>query len=181
MNTFNGTRQNHESGGAKTFVAVAPMKPAEVLGYYTISPGAIAFAKTPAAVTKKLGRYEVPVFRLGRLAVAHSIQGRALGGDLLFAAGERALAVAQEAGGIALAIDTDAKDESAAGWYERFGALRLLDDRLKLVLPLDTIGAALGRKAFRSQTPPPPPLYPKNRIAAVRRPNFTVLRPKGGS
>lgn len=134
-------RQNHESGGAKTFVAVVPEATTMVLGYYTISPGAIAFAKTPPMITKKLGRYEVPVFRLGRLAVSLSVQGRGLGGDLLFAAGERALAVAQEVGGVALAID--AKDERAAAWYERFGALRLLDDPLKLVLPLDMIRATL--------------------------------------
>jgi GNAT superfamily N-acetyltransferase len=135
------SRQNHESGGAKTFVAVAPEAPATVLGYYSISPGAVAFAKMPATVTKKLGRYEVPVFRLGRLAVALPLQGRGLGGDLLLAAGERALRVAQEVGGVALAID--AKDERAAAWYQRFGALRLLDDPLKLVLPLETIRAAL--------------------------------------
>jgi len=134
-------RQNHESGGAKTFVAVAPEAMALVLGYYTISPGAIAFATAPGSITKKLGRYEVPVFRLGRLAVSLSMQGRGLGADLLLAAGERALAVAREVGGVALAID--AKDERAATWYERFGALRLLDDPLKLVLPLDTIRAAL--------------------------------------
>ena len=42
---------------------------------------------------------------------------------------------------VALAID--AKDEPAATWYERFGALRLLDDPLKLVPPLDTIRAAV--------------------------------------
>ena len=136
-------RQNHESGGAKTFVAVTPETPAIVLGYYTISPGAIAFAKTPATITKRLGRYEVPAFRLGRLAVSRAVQGRGLGGDLLLAAGERALAVAQEVGGFALAID--AKDERAAAWYERFGALRLLADPLKLVLPLDTIRATLYR------------------------------------
>ena len=136
-------RQNHDTGGAKTFVAVAPESPAIILGYYTIGPAAIAFAKTPAAVTRKLGRYEVPVFRLGRLAVSRSVQGRGLGGDLLLAAGERALAVAQEVGGVALAID--AKDERAAAWYERFGALPLLDDPLKLVLPLDTIRATLPR------------------------------------
>jgi GNAT superfamily N-acetyltransferase len=134
-------RQNHESGGAKTFVAVGPAAPEVVLGYYTISPGAIAFAKAPAALTRKLGRYEVPVFRLGRLAVSQALQGRGLGGDLLLAAGERASAVAREVGGVALAID--AKDDLAAGWYERFGALRLLDDPLKLVLPLDTIRSVL--------------------------------------
>lgn len=134
-------RQNHKSGGAKTFVAVAAAPSDTILGYYTISPGAIAFAKAPASVTKRLGRYEVPVFRLGRLAVAITMQGKGLGGDLLLAAGARALAVAGEVGGVALAID--AKDDRAAAWYERFGALRLLDDRLKLVLPLDVIAAAL--------------------------------------
>jgi hypothetical protein len=85
----------------------------------------------------------VPVFRLGRLAVSVAAQGQGLGGDLLLAAGERALAVSWEVGGVALAID--AKDDRAATWYERFGALRLLDDPLKLVLPLETIAAALKR------------------------------------
>jgi hypothetical protein len=65
----------------------------------------------------------------------------------LLAAGARALAVAEEVGGVALAID--AKDASAARWYERFGAMKLLDDRLKLILPLTVIARALataGRK-----------------------------------
>jgi GNAT superfamily N-acetyltransferase len=135
-------RQNHESGGAKTFVAVSPATPARVMGYYSISPGAVEFARVPAKLTKKLGRYDVPVFRLGRLAIDRSVQGQGLGGDLLLAAGERALAVAAKVGGIALAID--AKDEKAAKWYERFGALVLLDDPLKLVLPLDVIANAIA-------------------------------------
>ncbi|HXG90034.1 MAG TPA: hypothetical protein VNJ02_17030 [Vicinamibacterales bacterium] len=49
-------RQNHESGGAKTVVAVAATTPDTILGYYTIRPGAIAFAKAPPTVTKRLGR-----------------------------------------------------------------------------------------------------------------------------
>jgi GNAT superfamily N-acetyltransferase len=143
LNEFLGryARQSQESGGARTFVAVSPGAPSTVLGYYAISPGAIAFAKTPAKITKALGRCEVPVFRLGRLAVSLDMQGWGLGADLLFAAGERALAVAQEVGGVALAID--AKDERAACWYERFGAVRLVDDPLKLVLPLETIRTAI--------------------------------------
>lgn len=136
-------RQNHESGGAKTFVAVAPESPKTILGYYTIAPGAIDFGKVPDAAKKGLGRYEVPVFRLGRLAVSFARQGKGLGGELLVAAGERAVAVAEAVGGVALAID--AKDERAAQWYERFGALRLLDDPMKLILPLATITAVLKR------------------------------------
>jgi GNAT superfamily N-acetyltransferase len=136
-------RQNHESGGAKTFVAVPPGSPSTILGYYTIAPGAIDFSTVPDAARKGLGRYEVPVFRLGRLAVSLARQGQGLGGELLLAAGERAIAVAAAVGGVALAID--AKDVRAAEWYKRFGALHLLDDPLKLILPLATIAAALER------------------------------------
>jgi GNAT superfamily N-acetyltransferase len=134
-------RQNHESGGAKTFVAVAPTEPDRILGFYSISPGAGEFAKVPSEIVRRLGRYDVPAFRLGRLAVDRSVHGRGLGGDLLLAAGARALAVAAEVGGIALVID--AKDDRAASWYERFGALRLLDDPLKLILPLSVIADAI--------------------------------------
>jgi GNAT superfamily N-acetyltransferase len=143
-------RQNHQSGGAKTFVAVLPATPARVLGFYSISPGSVAFTRVPARLTKKFGRYDVPVFRLGRLAVDRSVHGRGLGGDLLLAASERALAVAAEVGGVALAID--ATDERAAGWYERFGALQLLDDPLKLILPLAVIAEAIAAAEKRRST-----------------------------
>jgi hypothetical protein len=46
-------RQNHESGGAKTFVAVLPNEPARILGYDTISPRAIEFAQVPAVATRR--------------------------------------------------------------------------------------------------------------------------------
>ena len=135
-------RQNHVSGGAKTFVAVSPSNSSRVLGFYSLSPGAIDFSRAPASLTKKLGRYDVPVFRLGRLAIDPSEQSRGLGGDLFLAAAERALNVASEIGGVALVID--AKDEAAASWYRRFGALPLLDGPLKLALPLTVIAETLG-------------------------------------
>ena len=46
-----------------------------------------------------------------------------------------------EVGGTALAID--AKDENAARWYDRFGALPLLDEPLEPVLPLVVIADAI--------------------------------------
>jgi hypothetical protein len=88
-----------------------------ILGYYTISPGAIDFTKVSTTVTRRLGRYEVPVFRLGRLAAVRSVQGSDLGSELLLSSGRRALSVDIEVGEVALAID--AKDERAAAWYER--------------------------------------------------------------
>jgi hypothetical protein len=35
----------HRSSGTKTFVAVDPETSKRILGYYTLSPGAIAFAR----------------------------------------------------------------------------------------------------------------------------------------
>jgi hypothetical protein len=46
-------RQNHESGGAKTLVAVPPTEPARIMGYYSISPGAVEFARVPAELTRR--------------------------------------------------------------------------------------------------------------------------------
>lgn len=151
-------RQNHESGGAKTFVAASAVEPTRILGYYSISPGAIEFRRVPATLTRKLGRYEVPVFRLGRLAVSQPFQGQGLGADLFLAAGARALSVASEVGGVALAID--AKDANAVKWYERFGAMRLMDSELQLVLPLSTIQTAIAAAAKRKTTAPTSPRSP---------------------
>lgn len=135
-------RQTHEHGGAKTFVAVPDDEPTHILGFYTLSPAAVEFARTPEVIRRGLGRYDVPAFRLGRLAVERTVQGQGLGGQLLLAAGRRCLRAAQEVGGVALLID--AKNEAVAGWYASFGALRLLDAPLTLLLPLATVRAALA-------------------------------------
>ncbi|MEQ1949985.1 GNAT family N-acetyltransferase [Mesorhizobium yinganensis] len=136
-------RQSHESGGAKTFVAATAEAPKDVLGFYSLSPASLAYDRAPATAKRGLGRYEVPVYRLGRLAVDRSVQGRGLGGRLLLAAGKRCMAVAVEVGGVALLID--AKDERAAHWYERYGATRLDDAPLSLVLPFATLRLLLTK------------------------------------
>lgn len=142
-------RQNHESGGAKSFVAVPVEDPTQVLGYYSVSPASIEYDRVPPSVTRGLGRYEIPAFRLGRLAVDRAVQGLGLGGQLLLSAGARCLSVAAQIGGVALIID--AKDERAARWYEAYGALRLLDDPLILILSLSTIARALETKGYGKQ------------------------------
>lgn len=71
-----------------------------------------------------------------------SVQGLGLGGQLLLAAGRRALLVAAEAGGVALFID--AKNPQVAAWYASYGAVPMLDVPLSLLLPLKTIHAALA-------------------------------------
>jgi predicted N-acetyltransferase YhbS len=88
-----------------------------------------------------LARYDVPGFRLARLAVDRSVQGQGLGGQLLLTAGIRCLRAAAEVGGVVLVID--AKNDRVARWYARYGAVPLQDAPLSLVLPLATIEAAL--------------------------------------
>jgi GNAT superfamily N-acetyltransferase len=140
-------RKSHERGGSKTFLAIDEADGKTVLGYYTLSPASLNYERTPESVRKGLARHDVPVFRLGRLAVDRSVQGQGLGGQLLLAAGRRCLLAAAEVGGVALLID--AKNERVAKWYVSYGAVSLLDAPLSLLLPLRTIEAAIdvaGRK-----------------------------------
>jgi GNAT superfamily N-acetyltransferase len=134
-------RQSHGAGGAKTFLAVADADDKTILGFYSLSPASVAYARTPEMVRRGLARYEIPAFRLARLAVDLRFQGRGLGGQLLLAAGRRCLRAAAEVGGVALLID--AKNESVATWYTSYGAMPLLDAPLSLMLPLATIQKAL--------------------------------------
>ena len=138
-------RQNHESGVAKCFVASPADAPARVLGFYTLSPASIEYSRTPSLARKNLARYDVPVFRLGRLAVDKNVQKRGLGAGLLLRAAARCIRVAEEVGGVALLVD--AKDERAALWYAAHGALPLLDAPLSLVLPHAVAADAFKRGA----------------------------------
>jgi len=135
-------RKSHEQGGAKTFLAIDDADGQTVLGYYSVSPAAVAYDRTPEVVRQGLARHDVPVFRLARLAVSLPAQGQGLGGQLLLAAGKRCLLVSAQVGGVALLID--AKSERAANWYASYGAMPLLDAPLSLLLPFKTIHAALS-------------------------------------
>ena len=134
-------RKSHISGGAKTFLAVDNIDARKILGFYSIASASVTYEKTPEVIKRGLARHEVPVFRLGRLAVDRSVQGRGLGGQLLLAAARRCLLVAAQVGGVALLID--AKNDLVAQWYASYGAVPLLDAPLSLLLPFKTIHTAL--------------------------------------
>ena len=138
-------RKSHERGGAKTFLAIDDTDNdtdnETVVGFYSLSPASIDYSQTPEIVRRGLARYDVPGFRLARLAVDRRFQGQGIGGQLLLAAGRRCLLAAAEVGGVVLVID--AKNERVAAWYASYGAVPLLDAPLTLLLPLATIEAAL--------------------------------------
>ncbi|MEP7354883.1 MAG: GNAT family N-acetyltransferase [Acidobacteriota bacterium] len=133
-------RKSHDLGGSKTFLAIDDAE-RSVLGFYSLSPASIKYSRTPEIVRRGLARYDVPAFRLARLAVDLRVQGHGLGGQLLLTAGRRCLMAAASVGGVAMLID--AKNERVAAWYASYGASPLLDAPLSLLLPLATIEAAL--------------------------------------
>ena len=69
-------RQSHELGGAKTFLAIEDAEAKTVLGFYSLSPAAVAYARTPEIIRRGLARHDVPGFRLTRLAVDRRFQGQ---------------------------------------------------------------------------------------------------------
>ena len=136
-------RQSHERGAAKTFLAVDKADARTILGFYSLCPAALEYARAPEIVRKGLARHDVPVFRLARLAVSLTVQGQGLGGELILAAGRRCLLAAAEVGGVAMLID--AKNERVANWYKSYGAIPLADTSLCLLLPLMTLQDALKK------------------------------------
>lgn len=134
-------RQSHESGAAKTFLAIDNPDNKTILGFYSLAPVALAYADTPELVRRGLARHDVPGFRLARIATGLRWQGQGLGGQLLAAAVRRCLRAAAEVGGVVLIID--AKNDRAARWYTNYGAVPLSNNPLTLVMPLATFAADL--------------------------------------
>lgn len=133
-------RQSHDLGGAKTFLAI---KDADntILGFYSLAPGALAYAETPEMMRRGLAHHDVPGFRLARIATHINVHGLGLGGQLLAAAAKRCVRAAAEVGGVILVID--AKNDRAARWYAGYGAVPLTNKPLTLVMALATFTAEL--------------------------------------
>ena len=74
-------RKGHERGGAKTFLAIDDAADKAILGFYSLSPASVDYARTPEMVRHGLARHDVPGFRLARLAVDRRWQGKGLGGQ----------------------------------------------------------------------------------------------------
>jgi len=130
-------RQNQESGVARTFVAVRDAEPARVLGYYSLTVGAIDKANLPPPAARRFPNFPLPIARLARLAVDRSQQGKGLGEDLLLDAMSRCLRVAEDVGIAAVLID--AKYERAKAFYARYEFDALPDHPLTLWLPLSAL------------------------------------------
>ncbi len=98
-----------------------------MIGYYTLSAGAVAFDHLPAGCRHKLPRYPLPVARIGELAVDRGWQGRGLGAVLLIDALQRIVHAAESMAVWAVVVDPI--DTRASVFYQKYGFEPFLDDR----------------------------------------------------
>ncbi len=126
--------QHRRRGISSVYVLTDSAQPELILGYYTLSAAEVDGLQLSEAERKKLPRYPVPCFRMGRLACRTDQQGRGLGKLLLGCAVDRCLKARQQVAAYALVVD--AKDDVAKAFYVHFGFKSLKDAPLTLYLPL---------------------------------------------
>lgn len=111
--------QHRRKGVSTPFVLVDTDAPGRILGYYCLSAAQVDAAELRESDRRKLPRYPVPCFRLGRLAIRQDLHGHGLGKLLLACAVDRCLKARNDVAAYALIVD--AKDENARQFYEHFG------------------------------------------------------------
>jgi GNAT superfamily N-acetyltransferase len=126
--------QHRRKGISAAYVLVDSAAVSIVLGYYTISAAEVDVAQLADAERRRLPRYPVPCFRMGRLACRIDRRGSGLGKLLIGCAVDRCLKAREQIAAYALIVD--AKNEAARRFYEHFGFRRLMDRDLTLYLPL---------------------------------------------
>jgi GNAT superfamily N-acetyltransferase len=126
--------QHRRKGICAAYVLVDSAAVSIVLGYYTLSAAEVDVAQLADADRRRLPRYPVPCFRMGRLACRIDQRGRGLGKLLVGCAVDRCLKAREQVAAYALIVD--AKDQTARRFYEHFGFRRLIDRELTLYLSL---------------------------------------------
>ncbi|MBM4411621.1 MAG: GNAT family N-acetyltransferase [Chloroflexi bacterium] len=135
-------RQNHDNGIAKTYVLSPVADQTRVVGYYSVRAGQVDADVLPPSVSRGLPQYPAGVICLARLAVDLPLQGQGVGQSLLALAAQRSIGIAADLG--VVGMEVDAIDMGAAAWYQRQGALQLLDDPLHLFFSLASLEAAFA-------------------------------------
>jgi GNAT superfamily N-acetyltransferase len=125
--------QNQKRGIVRNYVTTN--KDSKIIvAYYSLVYSCLDQKLLPAKLTKGLGKYDIPIMLLARLAVDRREQSKGLGKALLKDAVLRTMQAAEIAGLKLLLVH--AKDESAAEFYRKHGFEPVIDDPLKLFLSI---------------------------------------------
>jgi GNAT superfamily N-acetyltransferase len=130
---------NQQAGAAQTYLGLSGD---EVVGYYCLAVGEVAYDDAPGRLGKGLARHPIPIMLLARLAVSVGRQGRGIGAGMLKDAIRRTLQAADIAGIRAFAVH--AKDERARAFYEHFGFLPSPTDALHLYVLIKDLRRITG-------------------------------------
>ncbi len=121
------------------YVLAADEAPSVVIGYYTLSSASIELARIPPGLQRKLPRYpDVPATKIGRLAVSRVHEGKGVGEKLLIDALNRVYEASHSIGSAIVLVD--AKNESAASFYKKYGFQPLTSETRQLYIPMATVG-----------------------------------------
>jgi ribosomal protein S18 acetylase RimI-like enzyme len=115
-----------------------------IIGLYSLSSYTLALEDLPADLARKLPRYDaIPAARIGRLGRDQRVRGQGVGELLLADAVRRILGAARSVAVFAIVVD--AKDDTAAAFYRRFGFQPFPLQPSRLFLLTSTALAALDR------------------------------------
>lgn len=126
--------QHRRRGITSVYVLADSEAPALILGYYTLSAAEVDAQELDERDRRRLPRYPVPCFRMGRLACRMDQRGKGIGRLLLGLAVDRCLKAREQVAAYALLVD--AKDEQARLFYEHYGFTAFTGRPLTLYLPL---------------------------------------------
>jgi GNAT superfamily N-acetyltransferase len=126
--------QQSAKGLCSIFVLIDDVSPNKILGFYTLSAAQIGTDQLSDAEKKKLPRYPIPCFRMGRLARSIERRGDGIGAVLMGLAVDRCLKARVHVGAYALLVD--AKSEKASAFYQHYGFRVCVDSPRSLYLPL---------------------------------------------
>jgi GNAT superfamily N-acetyltransferase len=134
----NNVKKNNDAYMVRAFVACEGNS-VEVIGFYYLCLTSYQWDVVDSKAAEKFERVEaVPAVYLGMIAAHTDYAKQGIGKLLMGDAIKRTLAIADNAGTYALALD--ALDESLVAYYEsQFGFQRFKDGGLEMFLPLATM------------------------------------------
>ena len=130
--------KNHASGASRCFVLC---KGATVIGYYSLSAGAISHEASPKAMRRNMPD-PLPILLLGRLAVERRYHNQGLGQALLRDAMLRAVKVSGDTGVFAILVH--ALSDQAKRFYLSRGFVESPLQPMTLMMTLKTVREILA-------------------------------------
>ncbi len=141
---------------ARTYLAIESTAGAERLaGYFSLATASVERSAVGSIESlDRLPRFPIPAILLARLAVDERVQGQGLGRYLFEEALGLTLLLARSGPVAFRLLVTDAIDETAAKFYERFGFLRLANSfPCRMVLDLRPLLSNVLPHTERSEPP----------------------------